>query len=240
MLTGEVEEVVLLDVTPLSLGVETAGGVFTRLLPRNTTVPAYVTEVFSTAADNQSFVTVHVLQGEREMSIDNKSLAHFELAGIPPAPRGLPKIEVAFDIDADGVLTVSATDLGTGREQRVSVTPTSGLSEADIERLVLESVEMADIDQNQRRLVDARNKGEGLLYSAERALTEFGHMLGPEDYEALQSDLITCRQAIEGGSADEVEDAVARLEASAQQIGEAIYAAASGEAPPPIDDGGVQ
>ena len=240
VLTGEVEEVVLLDVTPLSLGVETAGGVFTRLLPRNTTVPAYVTEVFSTAADNQSFVTVHVLQGEREMSIDNKSLAHFELAGIPPAPRGLPKIEVAFDIDADGVLTVSATDLGTGREQRVSVTPTSGLSEADIERLVLESVEMADIDQNQRRLVDARNKGEGLLYSAERALTEFGHMLGPEDYEALQSDLITCRQAIEGGSADEVEDAVARLEASAQQIGEAIYAAASGEAPPPIDDGGVQ
>src|SRR5690349_11098760 len=136
VLTGDIQEVLLLDVTPLSLGIETMGGVFTRLIPRNTTLPARATEIFSTTIDNQSFVNVHVLQGEREMAEDNKSLAHFELTGIPPAPRGVPKIEVAFDLDADGLLTVSARDLGTGREQRVTVMPTTGLSEADIERLV--------------------------------------------------------------------------------------------------------
>jgi molecular chaperone DnaK len=226
VLTGEVQEVLLLDVTPLSLGVETAGGVFTRLIPRNTALPARATEVFSTTVDNQPFVDIHVLQGEREMAADNKSLAHFELTGIPPAPRGVPKIEVAFDIDADGVLSVSARDHGTGRNTRVTVTPTTGLSDADIERLVSESYEMADADQIRRALAEARNKGEGLLYSSEKAMEEFGGLLPDEEREFLATELAECRAALEGDDLALVQDAVARLEVSAQRIGEAIYAAA--------------
>ncbi len=226
VLTGEVQEVLLLDVTPLSLGVETAGGVFTRLIPRNTALPARAVEVFSTTVDNQPFVDIHVLQGEREMAADNKSLAHFELTGIPPAPRGVPKIEVAFDIDADGVLSVSARDHGTGRNTRVTVTPTSGLSDADIERLVDESLEMADADQIRRALAEARNKGEGLLYSSEKAMEEFGALLPDDEREVLAAELAECRAALEGDDLTLVQDAVARLEVSAQRIGEAIYAAA--------------
>ena len=226
VLTGEVQEVLLLDVTPLSLGVETAGGVFTRLIPRNTALPARATEVFSTTVDNQPFVDIHVLQGEREMAADNKSLAHFELTGIPPAPRGVPKIEVAFDINADGVLSVSARDHGTGRNTRVTVTPTTGLSDADIERLVHESLEMADADQIRRALAEARNKGEGLLYSSEKAMEEFGALLPDDEREILATELAECRAALEGDDLALVQDAVARLEVSAQRIGEAIYAAA--------------
>jgi molecular chaperone DnaK len=231
VLTGEVQEVLLLDVTPLSLGVETAGGVFTRLISRNTALPARATEIFSTTIDNQPFVNVHVLQGEREMAADNKSLAHFELTGIPPAPRGVPKIEVAFDIDADGVLSVSARDHGTGRIQRVTVTPTTGLSESDIERLVDEGAQMADADQVRRLLAEARNKGEGLLYSSEKAMAEFGNILAEDERMLLEQELIDCRAALEGDDVVLVQDAVARLEVSAQRIGEAIYAAAdtSGE-----------
>jgi molecular chaperone DnaK len=226
VLTGEVQEVLLLDVTPLSLGVETAGGVFTRLIPRNTALPARATEIFSTTVDNQPFVDIHVLQGEREMAADNKSLAHFELTGIPPAPRGVPKIEVAFDIDADGVLSVSARDHGTGRNTRVTVTPTTGLSDADIDRLLEESLEMADADQIRRALAEARNKGEGLLYSSEKAMEEFGAILPYEERALLAAELAECRAALEGDDLALVEDAVARLEVSAQRIGEAIYAAA--------------
>jgi molecular chaperone DnaK len=226
VLTGEVQEVLLLDVTPLSLGVETAGGVFTRLIPRNTALPARAVEIFSTTVDNQPFVDIHVLQGEREMAADNKSLAHFELTGIPPAPRGVPKIEVAFDIDADGVLSVSARDHGTGRNTRVTVTPTSGLSDADIERLVNESMEMAEADQVRRALAEARNKGEGLLYSSEKAMEEFGALLPDDEREFLATELAECRAALEGEDLALVQDAVARLEVSAQRIGEAIYAAA--------------
>ncbi len=226
VLTGEVQEVLLLDVTPLSLGVETAGGVFTRLIPRNTPVPARATEIFSTTIDNQPFVNIHVLQGEREMAGDNKSLAHFELTGIPPAPRGVPKLEVAFDIDADGVLNVTARDHGTNREQRVTVQPTTGLSDDDIVRLVEESMSMQEDDQVRRLLAEARNKAEGLFYSSDKAMAEFGAMLPPEDRESLIAELEDCRLAIESDDLALVEDAVARLEVAAQRIGEAIYAAA--------------
>lgn len=226
VLTGEVQEVLLLDVTPLSLGVETMGGVFTRLIPRNTALPARATEIFSTTVDNQPFVNVHVLQGEREMAADNKSLAHFELSGIPPAPRGVPKIEVAFDIDADGVLNVSAYDHGTGREHTVTVQPTTGLTEGDIERLVAESEQMQSDDAVRRLLVDARNKAEGLFYSSDKAMAEFGPMIPPDEREFLQAELEACRVAIEGDDVASVEEAVARLEVAAQRIGEAIYAAA--------------
>jgi molecular chaperone DnaK len=235
VLTGEVQEVLLLDVTPLSLGVETAGAVFTRLIERNTTIPTRATEIFSTAVDNQSFVNVHVLQGEREMAADNKSLAYFQLVGIPPAPRGVPRIEVAFDLDADGVMTVSARDLGTAREQRVQVTPTSGLSEADIQRLVNEAVELADEDLARRALADARNRAESLLYTSERALAEFGNVLDQTEHATLEADLAECRRAVEVGSIDEVKGALERLELSAQRIGEIIYAAASGETTPGAD-----
>ncbi len=229
VLTGEVQEVLLLDVTPLSLGVETAGGVFTRLIPRNTTIPTRATEIFSTAMDNQDFVNVHVLQGERDMAADNKSLAYFQLVGIPPAPRGVPRIEVAFDIDANGILTVSARDLGTQRAQSINVVPTSGLSENEILRIMDDAIASAEEDQKRRALAEARNRAESLLYTSERALSELGHVLAPEERERLEQDLDHCRRALEVGGLDEVLDAVVRLEASAQRIGEIIYAQADPE-----------
>ncbi|HWM87380.1 MAG TPA: molecular chaperone DnaK, partial [Kofleriaceae bacterium] len=228
VLTGEVQEVLLLDVTPLSLGVETAGGVFTRLIPRNTTIPTQATEIFSTAMDNQDFVNVHVLQGERDMAGDNKSLAYFQLPGIPPAPRGVPRIEVAFDIDANGILTVAAKDLGTERTQSVNVVPTSGLSEVEIQRIIDDAVSSAEHDRNRRELAEARNRAESLLYTSERALSELGHVLPPEDRERLENDLDECRRVLELGSLDEVLDSVVKLEASAQRIGEIIYASVGG------------
>jgi molecular chaperone DnaK len=224
VLTGEVQEVLLLDVTPLSLGVETAGGVFTPLIERNTTVPTRRTEIFSTAVDNQDFVNVHVLQGERKMAEDNKSLAYFQLVGIPPAPRGVPRIEVAFEIDANGVLNVTAQDLGTRKEQSINVVPTSGLSENDIGRIITEAEASADADARRRELADVRNQAESLLYTSERALAEFGEVLGEEERAALEEDLAECKRVIESGTLDEVRDTMARLEASAQRIGEILYA----------------
>ena len=226
VLSGDVEEVLLLDVTPLSLGVETAGGVFTKLIERNTTVPTRATEIFSTAADNSPFVNVHVLQGEREMANDNKSLANFELVDIPPAPRGVPRIEVAFEIDANGILTVAAKDQGTGREQSINVTPSSGLSDSEIEGLIAEADASFEEDQVRKELADAKNRAHSLLYSSERAIAEYGAILTESDKFSLESDMASCREILEGGTLDELLPVLDRLEVSAQRIGEMLYAQA--------------
>jgi len=234
VLTGEVQEVLLLDVTPLSLGVETAGGVFTKLIDRNSTVPTRATETFSTAVDNQDFVNVHVLQGEREMATDNKSLAYFQLVGIPPAPRGVPRIEVSFDLDANGILTVAAKDLGTNKEQSVNVVPTSGLNEHDIERIIAEAEASADQDKQRAELVAAKNKAESLLYTSQRALEEFGEVLGAAERDNLEQDIQDARNAIDVGTLEHVNDVLLRLEESAQRIGEIIYAKVSEGSDPEI------
>jgi molecular chaperone DnaK len=224
VLKGAVEEVLLLDVTPLSIGLETAGGVFTRLITRNTTIPTSKAEEFTTAVDNQPFVNVHVLQGEREMAADNKSLAYFQLVGLPPAPRGVPRIQVTFDIDANGILKVAARDLGTGKEQSVNVVPTSGLSEAQIAALIDEARTSADEDTRRRRLADLRVQAETLIYTSDRALAEYGHVLDDQARVALETDLAECKRVAEAGTVDQIEDVLRRLEVSAQRIAEVIYA----------------
>jgi molecular chaperone DnaK len=228
VLVGEVESFILLDVTPLSLGVETAGGVFTRIIPRNSTIPARRAEVFSTAVDNQPYVNIHVLQGEREMCADNKSLARFQLADIPPAPRGVPQIEVAFEIDASGILGVSARDLATSREQSVKVTPTSGLTEADIKRIQEEAEQMRADDEAKRQAAELRLKCETLVYGAEKALQEFGEVLPEQDRDDLGGDLRNLRRLLDQPKADAegLREAMVRLESSSQKIYEKMMESA--------------
>jgi len=229
-LTGEVEEVLLLDVTPLSLGVETGGGVFHKLIPRNTTVPTRSKEVFTTSVDNQSFVPIHVLQGERDMADDNKSLAKFELAPILPAPRGVPEIEVTFDIDADGVVNVSAKDLGTSREQNIRVVASSGLTEQDIERIIAEADAYKTTDEKRRELAELRNAAEALLYTSERAVAECRELV-PEDVIAqVEADIEALHYSVDEGDAIAIKDALETLELSAYKIAEAMYGDAEMEA----------
>ena len=222
-LTGDVEEMLLLDVTPLSLGVETGGSVFHKLIPRNTTVPTRAKEIFTTSVDNQSFVPIHVLQGERGMADDNKSLAKFELAPIVPAPRGVPEIEVTFDIDADGVVNVSAKDLGTGREQNIRVVASSGLTESDIERIIGEAEQYKTTDQKRRELAELRNAAEALLYTSERAVTECRELVAEEVVAQVEADIQALHSSVEEGDAIAIRDALETLELSAYKIAEAMY-----------------
>ena len=230
-LVGDVEEVLLLDVTPLSLGVETGGGVFHKLIPRNTTVPTRAKEVFTTSVDNQSFVPIHVLQGEREMADDNKSLAKFELAPILPAPRGVPEIEVTFDIDADGVVNVSAKDLGTSREQNIRVVASSGLSEEDIERIIGEADAYKTTDQKRRELAELRNAAEALLYTSERAVAECREMVAEDILAQVDADIESLHVCVDEGDAIAIKDALETLELSAYKIAEAMYGSVDLDAP---------
>ncbi len=229
VLKGEVKDVLLLDVTPLSLGVETAGGVFTRIIEKNTTIPCKKSQVFSTATDNQPLVSVHVLQGEREMASDNKTLARFELVGIPPAPRGVPQIEVTFDIDANGLVHVSAKDLGTGRVQQVRIVSNSGLTEQEIQRMIADAQSHSDDDKKKKELADLRNNAEGLIYTTEKSLEEYANLLSDKDKDEIKSDLANLKKQLETHEPGRIRDAIKQLEGSAYRIADAIYSAEAGK-----------
>ncbi len=224
VLTGAVEDVVLLDVTPLSLGIETLGGVMTKLIERNTTIPTSKKEVFSTAADNQPGVEIHVLQGEREMSRDNRTLARFKLEGIPPAPRGMPQVEVAFDIDANGILNVNAKDLGTGKQQKITIEASSGLSDAEIERMRKEAEEHAEDDRKARTLIDLRNRGEQAIYQTEKSLAEHKARLDEPTLKAIAAARETLEKAIHGEDADAIQRGIDDYARAAQKLAEILYA----------------
>ncbi len=234
VLAGDVKDILLLDVTPLSLGIETLGGVFTRLIPRNTTIPTRKSEIFSTAADGQTSVEVHVLQGEREMAGGNKTLGRFHLDGIPAAPRGIPQIEVTFDIDANGIVHVSAKDLGTGKEQRIAITASSGLSKDDVDRMIREGEAHAAEDQAQREQVEVRNRADQLVYQTEKTLAEHGSKLSAPDQEPVREAIRETKEALERGDLSAVRQAAEKLEKAAHRLAEAIYrgAAAGGEGAP--------
>jgi len=224
VLKGDVKDVLLLDVTPLSLGIETLGGVFTKLIEKNTTIPTKKSQIFSTAADNQPAVSIHVLQGEREMAAYNKTLGRFELVGIPPAPRGLPQIEVTFDIDANGIVNVSAKDLGTGKEQSIKITASSGLSEEEIERLVKDAELHAEEDKKKRELVDARNAADSLIYATEKSIQEAGDKLDAGTKGAIENSIASLKKAMEGEDTAEIKRLSEELTQASHKLAEVLYA----------------
>jgi molecular chaperone DnaK len=227
VLRGEVKDVLLLDVTPLSLGIETLGGVFTKLIEKNTTIPTKKSQIFSTAADNQTAVSIHVLQGEREMAEYNKTIGRFDLVGIPPAPRGIPQVEVTFDIDANGIMHVSAKDLGTGKEQSIRITASSGLSEEEIQRLVKDAESHAEDDKKKRELAEARNEADGLVYTTEKSLGELGGKIDAAAKSDVETALAAVKKAMEGTDAAAIKAATAELTKASHKVAEMIYAQAS-------------
>jgi len=242
VLKGEVKDVLLLDVTPLSLGIETLGGVFTRLIDRNTTIPTRKAQVFSTAEDNQTAVTIRVFQGEREMAADNKILGQFDLVGIPPAPRGMPQVEVTFDIDANGIVNVSAKDKATGKEQQVSIQASGGLDDSDIEQMVKDAESHAEEDKKRRDLVDARNHGESLVHDTEKNVAEYGDKVSPEDKAAIETAIADTKAILEDENAD-AEAIKAKTDAlmqAAMKLGEAMYKDSQAEAAGAAPEGGAE
>ena len=239
VLAGDVKDVLLLDVTPLSLGIETLGGVMTRLIEKNTTIPSKKSQIFSTAADNQPAVSIHVLQGERQMAADNRTLGRFELVGIPPAPRGVPQVEVTFDIDANGIVHVNAKDLGTGKEQSIKITASSGLSEAEIEKLVKEAEMHAEEDKRRKELIEARNHADSLVYSVEKNIKEFGDKVDAAEKAKIEEAIEKVKKALEGDDLDAIKKAQDDLMNVSHKLAEAMYAKTAGGPGGPGASGGA-
>ncbi|MDD2276546.1 MAG: molecular chaperone DnaK [Smithellaceae bacterium] len=239
VLAGDVKDVLLLDVTPLSLGIETLGGVMTRLIEKNTTIPSKKSQIFSTAADNQPAVSIHVLQGERQMAGDNRTLGRFELVGIPPAPRGVPQIEVTFDIDANGIVHVGAKDLGTGKEQSIKITASSGLSEAEIEKLVKDAEMHAEDDKRRKELIEARNQADTMVYSVEKNIKEFGDKVDASEKSRIEDAIAKVKKAIEGDDLDAIKKTQDELMNVSHKLAEAMYAKTAGGAGGPGAAGGA-
>jgi molecular chaperone DnaK len=223
VLAGEVKDLLLLDVTPLSLGIETTGGVLTTLIPRNTTIPTRKSEMFSTAADNQTSVEVHVLQGERQMARDNRTLGRFHLIGLPPAPRGVPQVEVSFDIDANGIVNVAAKDVATGKEQKITISGSSGLSKDEVARMVKDAEAHASEDKARRDLIDARNQADSLAYSVEKTIEESRDRLPAVEVSRVETAIGALREAAKGDSLDAIKTANAELQKASHAIAEQLY-----------------
>ena len=223
VLAGDVKDVLLLDVTPLSLGIETMGGVMTKLIPRNTTIPTKKSQIFSTAADGQTAVTIHVLQGEREMAAENKTLGNFDLVGIPAAPRGVPQIEVTFDIDANGIVHVSAKDMGTGKEQHIQITSSSGLSKEEIDRMVKDAEAHADEDKKQREAVDVKNEADSLIYATEKTLKDLGDKVDGAEKQKVEDAVAELKKAVEGGNTEDIKSKTEALKQASYKIAEEVY-----------------